>query len=131
MRHPTQLNQLGWSPMLERGFRKYREEGADVGRVAVQHKTQYLLYTTFGEMPAELSGKARFTGMDGEDLPVVGDWVVIRVHAQRDRATIHLVLPRASRFSRKMAGKTTQQQVLAANFETVFLVTLRSHEKTR
>lgn len=54
MPHPTQLNQLGWSSQLERVFQEYREEGAEVGRVAVLHKTQYLLCTTFGEMSAKL-----------------------------------------------------------------------------
>jgi ribosome biogenesis GTPase len=38
-------------------------------------------------------------------------------------ATIQAVLPRTSRFSRKVAGSTTEEQVVAANVDTIFLVT--------
>jgi ribosome biogenesis GTPase len=37
-------------------------------------------------------------------------------------ARIHAVLPRASRFSRRAAGDVTEEQVVAANIDTVFLV---------
>jgi ribosome biogenesis GTPase len=37
-------------------------------------------------------------------------------------ATIEAVLPRRSRFSRKVAGETTEEQIVAANIDTVFLV---------
>ena len=51
------------------------------------------------------------------DLPAVGDWV-----AADDEAVIHAVLPRFSQFSRKVAGLVTEEQVVAANVDTVFLV---------
>jgi ribosome biogenesis GTPase / thiamine phosphate phosphatase len=47
----------------------------------------------------------------------VGDWVVVRDE------TIQAVLPRRSAFSRKVARAATEEQVLAANVDTVFLVT--------
>jgi ribosome biogenesis GTPase / thiamine phosphate phosphatase len=37
-------------------------------------------------------------------------------------ATIEEILPRRSRFSRKVAGELTEEQVVAANIDTVFLV---------
>jgi ribosome biogenesis GTPase len=36
---------------------------------------------------------------------------------------IHAVLPRLNKFSRKAAGKETDEQILAANLDTLFLVT--------
>ena len=39
------------------------------------------------------------------------------------RAVIHEVLPRRSRISRAAAGTTTEEQVLAANVDTAFIVT--------
>jgi ribosome biogenesis GTPase len=50
-------------------------------------------------------------------LPTVGDWVL--ASGQR----IHRVLTRRSAFSRKSAGRTSDQQVVAANVDTVLLVT--------
>jgi len=36
---------------------------------------------------------------------------------------IHALLPRKSVFSRKVAGQITEEQVVAANIDTVFIVT--------
>src|SRR4030095_2500544 len=40
-----------------------------------------------------------------------------------DKATIHAVLPRKSKFTRKVAGSRTEEQIVGANIDTVFLVT--------
>ncbi|MGH3132037.1 MAG: ribosome small subunit-dependent GTPase A, partial [Gaiellaceae bacterium] len=56
-------------------------------------------------------------------LPAVGDWVAARPSG--GRATIQAVLPRRTKFSRNVAAgpsDLTQEQVLAANVDTVFLV---------
>jgi ribosome biogenesis GTPase len=47
---------------------------------------------------------------------------VIQSRPTDDRATIHAILPRQSKFSRKVAGSTTEEQVIAANVDTVLLV---------
>jgi ribosome biogenesis GTPase len=56
------------------------------------------------------------------DLPAVGDWVAVE-RADAGTGTIVAVLERRSRFSRKRAGDTAEEQVLAANVDVVFLVT--------
>ena len=40
-----------------------------------------------------------------------------------ESGTIHAVLPRHTKFSRKTAWQATEEQVLAANIDVVFLVT--------
>ncbi|MFN6566221.1 ribosome small subunit-dependent GTPase A [Dendronalium sp. ChiSLP03b] len=57
-----------------------------------------------------------------QDFPAVGDWVVIRIRESEGRATIHEILPRKSKFSRKTVGSKTEEQIVAANVDTVFLV---------
>jgi ribosome biogenesis GTPase len=52
----------------------------------------------------------------------VGDWVAIAARPEEGAATIHAVLPRKSRFSRKAVGGRTEEQMLAANVDTVLLV---------
>ena len=52
----------------------------------------------------------------------MGDWVVVSLRTSEKRATIHKVLPRKSKFSRKVAGVNTREQIVASNIDTIFLV---------
>lgn len=52
----------------------------------------------------------------------MGDWVVISLRTSENRATIHKILPRKSKFSRKVAGVNTNEQIVASNIDTIFLV---------
>ena len=54
-------------------------------------------------------------------MPVVGDWVAARVVGP-DQAIVEAVLPRATLFSRRAAGRREDQQPIAANVDLVFLV---------
>jgi ribosome biogenesis GTPase len=117
------LQPFGWNDFFASHFAPFANEGYDAGRVAVQHKTQYVLYTGHGEMRAETTGKMQYQARSKEDLPVVGDWVVIRPRGKEGVATIYDFLPRQSKFSRKAAGEKTEEQIVAANIDTVFLVT--------
>ncbi|MFD1422718.1 ribosome small subunit-dependent GTPase A [Laceyella tengchongensis] len=112
----------GWTPALEEAFDQIKEDGLAVGRVTLQHKRLYRLQTEYGELLAELTGRFRYDTTRVEDYPAVGDWVVIRPRVAEGRASIEAVLPRFSRFSRKVAGRTWEEQIVAANVNTVFLV---------
>jgi ribosome biogenesis GTPase len=48
--------------------------------------------------------------------------VVIRIRDGENTAMIHAVLPRKSKFSRKTVGAKTQEQIIATNVDTVFLI---------
>jgi ribosome biogenesis GTPase len=58
-----------------------------------------------------------------EDLPAVGDWVAVRPLDGERKAVIEAVLPRRTSFTRKEASTRTVEQVVAANVDTVFVVT--------
>ena len=73
-------------------------------------------------MLSEISGKLRHEAMDGDEFPSVGDFVVVSLRISEMRATIHKVLPRKSKFSRKVAGINTVEQIVASNIDTIFLV---------
>src|SRR6185295_17986452 len=92
------------------------------GRVALEHKNFFRVYTQHGEVLAEISGKLRHEAVNRRDLPAVGDWVVIRSRPEGGRVTIHAVLPRRTSFVRKIAGSRTEEQIVGANIDTVFLV---------
>ncbi|HLF19494.1 MAG TPA: ribosome small subunit-dependent GTPase A, partial [Bacteroidota bacterium] len=91
-------------------------------RVAIQHRERYVVYTKRGELWAHVTGKFRHESTASHDFPAVGDWVVLQPGTSDGEATIHAVLERRSRISRKVAGVKTEEQVLAANIDVVFLV---------
>jgi ribosome biogenesis GTPase / thiamine phosphate phosphatase len=117
------LAQLGWNPAIEEQFAPFAADGLEPARVAVEQREAYLVYTARGERWAELSGRLRHA-VDGRgDLPAVGDWVAVADPDGADRALVHAVLPRRTKFSRMAAtdhGQTVEQ-VVATNVDVVFL----------
>lgn len=112
------LEQLGWTEELERAFPPSQD--LVPGRVAVEHRGSYVVYTRAGELFCEITGRMRHTADDRSELPAVGDWVAVA--ARPDGGTIQTVLPRTSAFTRKTAGFETQGQVLAANVDLVWIL---------
>ena len=53
---------------------------------------------------------------------VVGDWVALAMPEGHDHAIIEAILPRTSAFARKDPGEQTDEQVLIANVDVVFVV---------
>jgi ribosome biogenesis GTPase len=106
------LTRFGWDPEWETEFEQHRAEGLVPARVAVEHRSAYVLYGEHGELRAELAGRLRHE----EAWPAVGDWVGLR-----PPATIAAILPRRTVFSRKEPWLAAQEQVLAANADTVLV----------
>ncbi|HIK39721.1 ribosome small subunit-dependent GTPase A [Thermoleptolyngbya sp. M55_K2018_002] len=118
---------LGWSDRLAPHFSPYRAVGYVPARVAQEHRGRYQVYCETGEYSAEVSGKFRHLATSPRSFPAVGDWVSI-APSPDSPATIHAVLPRQSEFVRKAAGSKTEEQVIAANVDTVFLMTGLDHD---
>lgn len=92
-----------------------------VGRITLQEKGLYQLETALGEKWAEVSGKFRYEADTVSDFPAVGDFVMVDWHAGGGNAVIHHILRRKSCITRKAAGNARQEQVVAANIDTIFL----------
>jgi ribosome biogenesis GTPase len=114
------LHQLGWDDGFAAAFEPYEQEGLTPGRVTAQHRGGYDVRCEAGELRARVTGRLRHDAASASELPAVGDWVALRAE------TVHAVLPRRSAFSRKVARSATEEQVLAANVDTVFVVTALS-----
>jgi len=115
------LDTLGWNSFFQQQLESQDMTGFEVGRVAAENRTNYLIYSRYSELSGEVTGKLLFTSSSAE-LPKVGDWVVMSVFEDERKAIIHRILERKSRFSRKVAGKKTEEQVIAANIDLVFIV---------
>jgi ribosome biogenesis GTPase / thiamine phosphate phosphatase len=116
------LASYGWSDELQAQFDPYAARALVPARVTVQQRSLYTLASEHGELSAELSGRFAFEADHGE-YPVAGDWVAVAARPEERSATIHAVLPRRTAFVRKAAGDTIAEQVIAANVDSVFLVT--------
>ena len=116
-----QLSTLGWNELFAAAFADIDCAGAVPGRVVQQFNHLYTVATADGDIRAQLSGRMRYESTAAE-LPVTGDWVAIRVTPNQGEAQIIAVLPRVSRFSRRAAGKSGVEQVVAANLDYAFLV---------
>ncbi|MFH1688322.1 MAG: ribosome small subunit-dependent GTPase A [bacterium] len=124
------LADSGWSPYFEALFNDIAQDGWVPARVSLQHRTKYRVIAAAGELDATTTGRMRHTAEYSSSLPAVGDWVAIAARPDEGAATIHAILPRRSKFSRKAVhsggmpetGGRTDEQVMAANIDTVFLV---------
>jgi ribosome biogenesis GTPase / thiamine phosphate phosphatase len=117
------LASFGWNEFFEANFKSYAERGYTCGRVTLEHRNLFRVYTQSGEVLAEISGKLRHEATSRRDLPAVGDWVAIRAQPDAGRVMIHGVLPRRTTFARQIAGSRTEEQIVGANVDTVFLLT--------
>jgi len=123
------LHDLGWSDFFSAQLADL-ELNSEIAaaRVAEENREMYRLLSAEGEFMAEVSGKFRHEAAGRADFPAVGDWVLATTRKEESRATIHRVLNRKSKFSRKIAGKKTEQQIVAANVDVVFIVSSLNSE---
>jgi ribosome biogenesis GTPase / thiamine phosphate phosphatase len=112
------LEDLGWDAFFAGAFEPYAGDNLIPARVSARHHGPCELFTERGPMGGLPAGK-----LSDDELPAVGDWVAARPVDGERKAIIEAVLPRRTTFSRKEALKRTVEQVVAANVDTVFLVT--------
>jgi ribosome biogenesis GTPase len=112
------LQELGWDAFFQDAFRPYENDNLIPARVAARHHGPCELLTELGRLGGVPAGR-----LGDEELPSVGDWVAVRPLEGERKAVIEAVLPRRSAFTRKEAWSRTVAQVVAANVDTVFLVT--------
>jgi len=97
-------------------------EGLFLARVLEQHRDLYKVVCEAGQLHASISGKLSYEADDSLSYPAVGDWVMIdRTDGNSGNAIIHHILSRKSVFARQAAGAGNEQQVIAANVDTVFI----------
>jgi ribosome biogenesis GTPase len=119
---PIDLTELGWNERRAADFAPHAAGGLIPARVALEHTHIYRILTAEGDWLARVSGRLRHHAAQRVDFPAVGDWVAVEPPVPGSDARIRAILPRSSRFSRRAAGDATEEQIVAANIDTVFLV---------
>lgn len=125
----NKLRQLGWNDFFDQEFKKLGKEDLVPVRVTGQEKYSFKVAGERGEMEARLSGKMLHNEDSPDQFVAVGDWVAAAAPSTGHIVIIEAVLPRKSRFSRqasggrdRLSGGVLSQQVLAANLDTIFIV---------
>lgn len=117
-----ELNDIGWDERWASLFAQHATPDSIPARVTIEFNHIYRVMTADGELQAQLSGRLRHQAAGRHELAAVGDWVVVRPTPGEQGGTIEAILPRRSKFSRKVAGDLTEEQIVASNIDTVFLV---------
>ena len=123
------LEDLGWNAFFQNQLTEDFSETRFVGRVANVQKTSFLVYSALGERLAKLSGSFSHQLQGKSEVPVVGDWVELGWQPGDEFAMIHSQFGRQNCISRAAPGSrgsnrevSAEKQVIAANIDTVFLV---------
>jgi len=103
--------------------------GYFLGRVIEEHRNLYKIITERGRITGKVSGKILYEASGRVDYPAVGDWVAIdRLEDEKGIAIINGLLTRKSKFSRKIAGKKNEEQIIAANVDILFICMSLNHD---
>jgi ribosome biogenesis GTPase len=122
------LEQWGWNSFYSEAFEAIPKQGYLAGRITMEHMHLYQIQSELGECVGVVSGKLRHYAKGRGGYPAVGDWVAWSPMEGENRGVIHTVLPRKSKFSRKVAGSVVEEQIIATNVDTLFLVNALNYD---
>ncbi len=115
------LKKWGWNSFCEKEFEKYRCFGLTAGRIIKETGNLYRIASGTEILNAEISGTFRDRTDKLSAYPVIGDWVLVR-QGEGNFCIIERILERKSRCSVKTAVEETEEQIIAANIDTIGLV---------
>jgi ribosome biogenesis GTPase len=113
---PSALFQLGWKPFFS--GQVSADDLRDLRPVRVMSVHRGMVTVAGDDFDASISSSLAVPG-GAQDRPTVGDWLMIK----RDDRSIVRILDRASLFKRPSPGDDGRLQLIAANVDTLFIVT--------
>lgn len=117
------LRQLGWSGFFAGQLAAGEvPPGALPGRVFAVQRQHVTLVSEAGTFQAAVGGRWYQQGPEGR--PTIGDWLL----AEPASGTIHRLLARKSLLKRTAVGREREVQLMAANVDTMFLVSACNEE---
>lgn len=116
------LLELGWRPFFERHFEQLPHDDLVPARVVRHNGNRYQIRNERGGRTAVLAGRLLEELHTCGEAVTVGDWVAVERRLDEETTLIQAVLPRHGAFCRKEAGAATRLQVLAANVDTLFVM---------
>jgi len=118
------LEDLGWNADYSAEFKPFTAMGWVPARLIRDNKITYGALLEGGdELEVIMGGKVFHNAESNAALPAVGDWVALDVGDKGEETVIRARLTRQTCFSRKLPGKSSEEQVMAANVSVVVVVT--------
>ncbi len=117
-----ELADLGFDRWFEQKRRAIESPDFAVARVTRVDKDRYLIRNEHTEVQAEPTGKLLFSADSSQELPCVGDWVLVQYHNEGTLAIIHEIFPRRTFLRRKSPGHKVEYQIIASNIDVAFIM---------
>jgi ribosome biogenesis GTPase / thiamine phosphate phosphatase len=118
----SHLLKLGWNEAFQQQLNRSNFPNAIPARIIRENRGVYNVHTGDNITCAQLSGSFRNAAQTSLDLPTIGDWVLVEQREQSQEPTIVSVLERKSLFTRQSSGDRSDNQLLAANIDYLFIV---------
>lgn len=118
----TDLISLGWNETFQLHFEAIKQSNLIPARLTRENRGQYIIHSGDKERVARLSGTVRKKMQSNGLQPIVGDWLLVEPNPVSPEYDIRHILPRTSLFERQVAGKASDFQSVAANFDYLFLL---------
>jgi ribosome biogenesis GTPase len=123
-----ELRDLGYDTWFLKKREELQRPDLSVARITRVDRDRYLVRNERSELQAEPAGKLLFSVDSGQDLPCVGDWVLVQYYNDATLAIIHDLLPRKSFLRRKAAGARIDYQMIASNIDVAFIMQACDHD---
>jgi ribosome biogenesis GTPase len=112
------LEAHGYGPRFRKAFEALSDTSLEPARVIEEQRGMFRVVTAGPQRSVDIAGRLRQDGV----MPAIGDWVALQP-VDNAGGVIKHILERHSKISRKSSGRTSREQVLAANVDTVCMVT--------
>lgn len=105
--------------MISHAFSALVQAPSLCARVIAHDRGSYIVATELGDLRAHLLGALRHELHDPHELPIVGDYVSLKI--SEGTHLIERVLPRTNLFARRAIDGSHTLQPIAANLDTLFV----------
>ncbi len=116
------LEDIGYGDWQKEKVKELAADEACLARIVTVDREAYTVAGAAGFVPAEATGRLLYSAGSPEDLPCVGDWVVVAYLDGQKHAIIHDLVPRRTVLRRRAPGGRARYQPIAANVDVAYVV---------
>ncbi len=116
------LQDLGYRDWHRDKLKDFEADEDRLARITAVDRDRYMIASPIGAVPAAASGKLLYCAGTPEDMPCVGDWVLVDYVDNREHAVIHEVVPRRTILRRRAPDGRSAYQPIAANIDVAYIV---------
>lgn len=120
------IEDIGFDKFFQNIISLNKDSSLIPARVIRMNKRYYTLFSDEGEFLARIKGKIRHKSYVQSELPVVGDWVLMK--KSDNNAFIDHVLTRKNVLYRKSSTKKTDIQAIVSNIDYAFILVAIDNE---